>query len=288
MDVAIGLPNTVPGATAGELTDWAKASDQAGFSSLGTIDRIVYANYEPMAALAAAAVVTERIRLATTVMLAPLRGNAALIAKQALSVDALGGGGRMVLGAAIGGREDDYEVSDLPMEKRGEWWDEHLGDIRAIWDGEGEAQSKVGPRPLNGHPTLLIGGSVDAAFKRAARYGDGWIMGGGTPDQFAESLEKLKSAWSEEGRDGEPQAKALAYFGLGDDGESNANEYLTDYYAFLGDETANAIAGSAATDADTVKGYVSAFEGVGCDELFLMPTSSDAKQVELLAQATGK
>src|SRR3954469_14215297 len=109
MELGIGLPNTVPGTTGDQLTDWARAAEDAGFSSLGTIDRIVYGNYEPLIALAAAAAVTERIRLGETVMLGPLPGNPTLVGKQILSLAALAGGGRAVLGIAIGGREDDYE-----------------------------------------------------------------------------------------------------------------------------------------------------------------------------------
>ena len=109
MDIGIGLPNAVSNTTRQQLLDWARAAESAGFSSLGTIDRIVYPNYEPLIALSAAAAVTERIRLATTVMLGPLRMNAALVAKQVLSLDAVAGGGRTVLGIGLGGREDDYE-----------------------------------------------------------------------------------------------------------------------------------------------------------------------------------
>ncbi len=76
MDVAIGLPNAVPGTTGGQLVEWARRADARGFSSLGTIDRIVYENYEPLTALAAAAAVTERIGLCTSVLLGPLRVNA--------------------------------------------------------------------------------------------------------------------------------------------------------------------------------------------------------------------
>ena len=81
-----------------------------GFSSLGTIDRVAYDNYEPLTALAAAAAVTERIGLYTSVLLVPLRTNPTELAKQALSVNALSGG-RFVLGVGIGGREDDYQES---------------------------------------------------------------------------------------------------------------------------------------------------------------------------------
>jgi alkanesulfonate monooxygenase SsuD/methylene tetrahydromethanopterin reductase-like flavin-dependent oxidoreductase (luciferase family) len=287
MDLAIGLPNAVPGTTREALSDFAKAAEDAGFSSLGTIDRVVYPNLEPITALTTAAAVTDRIGLATTVMLAPLRANAAIIAKQALSLDSLAGGGRVILGVAVGGRGDDYEVSNLPMEKRGAWFDDALRKVRRILDGEGDLEAKVGPRSNNGGPTLILGGSVDAAFDRAARYGDGWVMGGGTPEQFAEGLGKLKAAWSEQGREGEPQAKALAYFSLGEDAEQNAGKYLNDYYAFLGDDVSGMIAASAAKDAETVKGYMAAFEQAGCDELFMFPCSSDPGQVDLLAEAAG-
>jgi alkanesulfonate monooxygenase SsuD/methylene tetrahydromethanopterin reductase-like flavin-dependent oxidoreductase (luciferase family) len=285
MDLGIGLPNAVPGTTGGQLTDFARAADEAGFSTLGTIDRIVYPNYEPLIALSAAAAVTERIRLATDVMLGPLRLNAALVAKQILSLDALAGGGRAVLGIAAGGREDDYDVSGLDMSGRGAWLDSALEKIRAIWNGDGELEAKVGPRPQGAGPSLLVGGYVDAAIERAARFGDGWTQGGSGPDQFKEDSAKLDEAWKRHGREGKPWKMALAYFSLGPEAEKNARSYLLDYYAWLGDETAEMIAGSAAKDADTVKQYVAAFESNGCDELILVPCSSDREQVNLLAEA---
>ena len=147
MQVGIGLPNAIAGTTGEQLTDWARAAEEAGFSSLGTIDRLVFDSYESIVALSAAAAVTERIRLATDVMLGPLRQNPAMIAKQILSLDALAGGGRAVLGIGLGAREDDYEVSGIDMSTRGEWFDAALPKIRAIFDGDGELESKVGPRP---------------------------------------------------------------------------------------------------------------------------------------------
>jgi alkanesulfonate monooxygenase SsuD/methylene tetrahydromethanopterin reductase-like flavin-dependent oxidoreductase (luciferase family) len=287
MDIGIGLPNAVPGTTRQDLLDWARAADEAGFSTLGTIDRIVYPNYEPLAALSAAAAVTDRIRLATNVLLGPLRQNAALLAKQVLSLDAIAGGGRAVLGIGLGGREDDFAVSGVSMSERGAWQDRALEQIRRIWNGEGETEARIGPRPQGEGPSLIVGGAVDATFERAARYGDGWIMGGGTPDQFAGGLQKLTAAWERNGRRGEPRKMALAYFSLGNDAERNAEAYLRDYYGWLGDEVSGMIAGSAAKDADTVKGYIGAFEGAGCDELVLVPCSSDPDQVGMLAGAAG-
>jgi alkanesulfonate monooxygenase SsuD/methylene tetrahydromethanopterin reductase-like flavin-dependent oxidoreductase (luciferase family) len=287
MDIGIGLPNAVPGTSGQDLLNWARAADEAGFSTLGTIDRIVYPNYEPLSALAAAAAVTDRIRLATTVLLGPLRQNAAELAKQTLSIDAIAGGGRFVLGIGLGGREDDYAVSGVSLADRGAWQDRALEQIRRIWNGDGEDEAKIGPRPQGPAPSLIVGGAADATFERAGRWGDGWIMGGGAPDQFSEGLGKLTAAWERHGREGQPRTMALAYFSLGPDADRNANAYLRDYYGWLGDELSGMIAGSAAKDADTVRGYLAGFEAAGCDELVIFPCSHEPVQVQMLAEAAG-
>jgi hypothetical protein len=77
---------------------------------------------------------------------------------------------------------------------------------------------------------------------------------------------------------------SLAYYSLGDEAQAAAEGYLGDYYGFLGDYAAQ-IAASAATDADTVRGYVQGFEAAGCDELILFPSNPDPGQVDLLADA---
>src|SRR5918911_4889616 len=118
MDVGIGLPATIPGVQREQLIEWARRAEAREFSSLGTIDRIVYPNYEPLIALAAAAAVTERIGLTTSILIAPLRVNAALLAKQAATLDHLSNG-RLVLGLAVGGREDDYGASGVDFHTRG-------------------------------------------------------------------------------------------------------------------------------------------------------------------------
>src|SRR2546423_8689218 len=115
MDTGCGLPTALRGPSGKAPRTGARPAEGAGSSTRGTMDRIEYPNYEPLSALTAAAAVTDRIRLATTVMLGPLRRNAALIAKQALSIDAIAGGGRFVLGIGLGGREDDYAVSGVAL-----------------------------------------------------------------------------------------------------------------------------------------------------------------------------
>jgi alkanesulfonate monooxygenase SsuD/methylene tetrahydromethanopterin reductase-like flavin-dependent oxidoreductase (luciferase family) len=278
MDVGIGLPNAVRGVDRRGIVEWARRAEAAGFSSLGTIDRIVYPNYESLISLAAAAAVTERIRLVTDILISPLRTNTALLAKQAATIDALSEG-RLVLGLAVGGREDDYEISGADFASRGKAFDRQLEELAALWRGE----RGVGPAPARGErPTVLIGGSSDVAFRRAARHADGWTLGGGTPDAFVEARGKLRAARAAEGRDGEPRTMVLLYFALGDDAEQTARASLGDYYGFLGEYTDQVVA-SAAKDPASVKRYLSAFEAAGVDEVICFPTSTDPDQVDLLA-----
>jgi alkanesulfonate monooxygenase SsuD/methylene tetrahydromethanopterin reductase-like flavin-dependent oxidoreductase (luciferase family) len=280
MDVGIGLPNAVPGTSGANLVEWARRADARGFSSLGTIDRVVYDNYEPLMALAAAAAVTERIGLCTSVLLGPLRTNPTDLAKKSLSLNALSDG-RFTLGVGLGGRGDDYEASDVSMRDRGKALDATLERIREVWEGD-----EVGPS-RQGSPGLVVGGSVDASFTRAARFGDGWIAGGSPPEEYAGMAEKAKAAWAAAGREGEPRLMGLAYYSLGDDAEAEAEAYLGDYYAFLGEEVAGYIVAGAAKDAEAVKQRIAAFDEAGCGELIFFPSSSDPAQVDLLADAAG-
>jgi alkanesulfonate monooxygenase SsuD/methylene tetrahydromethanopterin reductase-like flavin-dependent oxidoreductase (luciferase family) len=280
MDVGIGLPNAVPRVDRAGIVEWSRRAEEAGFASLGTLGRIAYPNYEELISLAAAAAVTERIRLITDILLAPLSTNTALFAKQTATLDALSEG-RLVLGLAPGGREDDYEVSRVDFHQRGKLFDRQLEELAKLWSGD-----EVGPSPAGGdRPRLLIGGYTEIALRRAARHADGWTLGGSPPDALAEAVPKLDELWKAEGRDGAPHKLALFYFGLGEDAEEHAREDLGDYYAYLGEDTANQIVASAATDADTVRGYLDAFEQAGADEVMCFPVSPDPDQVELLAQA---
>jgi alkanesulfonate monooxygenase SsuD/methylene tetrahydromethanopterin reductase-like flavin-dependent oxidoreductase (luciferase family) len=288
MDVTIGLPNTVAGVTRDALLEWSRRAEGRGFPGVASLDRLVYPGYEALVSLAAAAAVTERVRLATQVLLGPWRQNAALLAKQVATVQRLSNG-RMVLGIGLGAREDDYTASGITTEGRGDRLTEMIEEMLRIWDGEERGTAGgIGP-PLDdvGRPMLLVGGGVEASFRRAAKLGDGWTAGGVPPDQFAGSAKAVRAAWREEGREGEPRLSALAYYGLGPTGAEDAEYDLKHYYEWLGEETAAAIAGSAATDEESVRAYAKAFEEAGCNELCFFPTSTDPQQVDLLADALG-
>lgn len=286
MDVGIGLPATNPGVDRESLLEWARRAEGRGFSSLGTIDRLVFPNYEPLIALAAAAAVTENIRLATDILIVPYRLNAALLAKQAATVDSLSEG-RLVLGVGLGSRPDDYEASGSALGERGRAMDAMLEEMKACWDGaERGYDGPIGPPPARaGGPELLVGGHVDVSYDRAARFGDGWTVGGLPPDQVAEGKVRVREAWEREGRAGEPRIVALCYFALGDGARDAADAYLKRYYAIGGEEFANQVAASAAVDPDTARGYRDAFAEAGADELIMFPCSTDPTEVDLLADA---
>jgi alkanesulfonate monooxygenase SsuD/methylene tetrahydromethanopterin reductase-like flavin-dependent oxidoreductase (luciferase family) len=261
--------------------EWARRAEAAGFSSLGTIDRIAYANYESLIALTAAAAVTERIRLVTDILIAPLRANTALFAKQTATIDHLSGG-RLVLGLAPGGREDDYTLGGVDFHRRGRLFDEQLEALPRLWAGEGG----LGPAPASpgGRPGLLIGGANEKAYARAARHGDGWTAGGAGPEAFGQAREAVRAAWKDAGRDGEPRTMALFYFALGDDPEGAARASLGGYYSFLGDY-ADMIVQGAVKDADGLRSVVAGYEQAGADEVICFPASADPAQVDLLAAA---
>ena len=287
MEIGIGLPNTVPGTTGEQLTEWARRADAAGFSSLGTIDRLAYPNIEPLIALAAAAAVTERIGLATSILIAPYRLNPTLIAKQAASVHRVSGG-RMTLGIAVGGREDDYRVAGADFDSRGgENFERMLARIREVWSGSdassGAAEHEgVGPDVSSAPPRLIVGGTIDATFRRAAEYGDGWIMGGGTPDAFAEAKAKLERAWSEAGREGSRTRWA------------SPTSRSARRRAQLGRLPARLLRvprrgrrhgrRKRCQGRRHREGLHRGFEQAGCDEFILFPGSADPTQVDLLAE----
>jgi alkanesulfonate monooxygenase SsuD/methylene tetrahydromethanopterin reductase-like flavin-dependent oxidoreductase (luciferase family) len=274
MDVGIGLPSTIPGA--GQLTlEWARRAEAHGFSTLGTIDRIVYPSQEPLIALAAAAGATERIRLMTAILLAPTRANGAVLAKQAATLEELSGG-RLVLGVAVGRREDDFAADGADFRARGRVLDEMLERWERIWDG-GEG---IGP---TARPSVLLGGWADAAFTRAARYADGWTGGNCTLEELADGTRRLRAAWQAAGRDGAPRIVVQPYYALGDGAEQAVDHTLRDYYG--DNEYTDSIVARAAKDPEAVRADVAAYAEAGADELIFFPCDPDPEQVELLADA---
>jgi alkanesulfonate monooxygenase SsuD/methylene tetrahydromethanopterin reductase-like flavin-dependent oxidoreductase (luciferase family) len=280
MRIGVGLPTSTPPTAAGhrgpELLAWATRAEAGPFSSLGVTDRLVYDCTEPMVALAAAAAMTTRLRLVTMVVIGPIRP-AALLAAQAASLDALSGG-RLTLGVSLGARPDDYDAAGASWRNRGRQLSDELAAMRDIWDG-----TSVGPRPATpGGPDLLVGGGSGAAFLRAARLADGYVHGGGPPRAFASAADRARAAWADAGRPGEPQLWGQSYFSLADPDAGAA--YLRHYYAFTG-PFAGRVAAGLLDSPKAVREHVAGYAEAGCDELVLLPATSDPAELDRLADA---
>jgi alkanesulfonate monooxygenase SsuD/methylene tetrahydromethanopterin reductase-like flavin-dependent oxidoreductase (luciferase family) len=283
MRVGIGLPNPVPGCPGDLLPKWAAAAEGRGFPTLATIDRVAFPNHDSLIALAAAAAVTERIELLPNILLLPTR-NMVLVAKETATLASISGG-RLTLGVGVGGRPDDFAASGTEFGDRGRRTDAMLETMIRAWRGEPVASSPepVTPTVPGGTVPLLIGGMSDAALRRMVQHGSGWTAGGMPADRIAPFAERVRAAWRDAGKDGEPRIAALAYFSLGDDVESASYQYLRHYYRQFG-ERAEAIARGAHRSAGAIKDTVAAFADVGVDDLILDPTVADISQVDRLAE----
>ena len=182
----------------------------------------------------------------------------------------------------MGARPDDYEASGVAIERARRRMDEMLAEIKRLWAGEQVGfAGGVGPDVSADPPELIIGGYVDAAFRRAAEYGDGWIMGGGPPEGFggratsSRPPSATRAATTSHGRWRSPTSRSTPT------PRPQARRSLGDYYSFLG-EYADMIVASVAKSEDEVRERVRVFEEQGCDELILFPSSADPGQVEKL------
>jgi alkanesulfonate monooxygenase SsuD/methylene tetrahydromethanopterin reductase-like flavin-dependent oxidoreductase (luciferase family) len=253
----------VPGTPPSLILDWAREADTGPFSTLGTHDRLAWDGHECLAVLSAAAAVTHRIRLASLVLIAPLR-SATAVAKQAATIDAFSGG-RLTLGVGIGPRRDDYELARTRFGTRGRVLDEQLPELR-------ERCAR-----------LLVGRGGEHALARMARWSDGYVHGGGPARAFKAAADRALAAWYDFGRTGTPRLVGTAYFALG--GRSEAGrEYLRRYYEYVG-PFAERIAAGLLTSRDEIAELAGGYAEAGCDELVIFPTLAEPRQLALLAEA---
>ena len=204
----------------------AKAADEAGYHGMTIADSIAYpfesdAKYpytadgnrefldgkafiETFALIGALSAVTTKLRFNIFVLKLPIRPPA-LVAKQAGSLAALFDN-RIGLGVGTSPWPEDYEIMGVPFAKRGKRMDECIDIIKGLTTGDyfeyhGEfydiPKTKMTPAPTEPLP-ILIGGHADVALRRAAR-NDGWMHGGGDPEELDPLLKRLQQLREEEG-----------------------------------------------------------------------------------------
>ncbi len=186
--------------------------EELGYDSAWTSEHIFFyfPTFDALTSLAAMAALTSRIRLGTAVLLLPLRP-AALAAKEIASVDIISGG-RLILGAGIGGEyPKEFEAVGVPVRERGTRADEALRVLKLLYSEdnvrfEGRFTKLDGvslmPKPAQpGGPPVWIAGRSEAAMRRAGRLADGYFPYLFSPERFRDGLAKAREYAEKAGRD---------------------------------------------------------------------------------------
>ena len=223
-----------------DIAGYARAAEDAGFESIWVFEHaVIPADYssrypynpegriavedddmpDPFGLLGFLAGVTDRLLLATGVLILPQR-SPVICAKECATVDALSGG-RLQLGVGVGWLREEAEAVGTRFEDRGARMDEAIEVMRVLWrDDEATfhgqytsfERAKSYPKPAQsaGIP-IHVGGHSAAASRRAGRLGDGWFPIGLREDAFATRYEEVKSAAQDAGRD--PESIEVTYSG---------------------------------------------------------------------------
>ena len=222
MKIGAVFPTTEIGNDPIAIRDWAQTAEQLGYSHVLTYDHVLGAMHEgrepplngpyseadpfhePFVLYGYLAGVTQRIELATGVIILPQR-QTALVAKQAAEIDILSGG-RLRLGVGTGWNFVEYESLGASFEDRGKRFDEQIALLRELFSkavvdfrGEHHRVDRAGILPLPAHVPIWLGGFTDVALRRAARVGDGFIFGS-TPIRMSGLMRRLKELLDEAGR----------------------------------------------------------------------------------------
>jgi alkanesulfonate monooxygenase SsuD/methylene tetrahydromethanopterin reductase-like flavin-dependent oxidoreductase (luciferase family) len=266
------------------MLGWSRRIDAANFSSLAVGERIAFPNWEITTALAAAAAVTERVRIVATVYVLPMHATAQL-AKQAATLDILSSG-RLTLGVGVGGREEDYRAVGAPFARRHARMDEQVAALKRLFRGEVLTQgaAPVGPMPRQpGGPPLWIAASGLRPIRRAAKWADG-LAGfslGPDPAEVEAVFVRSREAWAAAGRPRPPHLVMSFWYALGSDPADQLDRYARRYLGVFGAEPAEALArrchcaGEAA-----LRDALRCCEEAGADEVILVPTSHHFDELE--------
>jgi alkanesulfonate monooxygenase SsuD/methylene tetrahydromethanopterin reductase-like flavin-dependent oxidoreductase (luciferase family) len=285
MRIALGLPSRVESASPELIIEWATRADHGPFSSLVVTDRVVSRALEPLAVLALVGGATRRIRLMTSVVIAPTR-ETTLLARQAATIDVLSGG-RLTLGLGIGVRENDYWATGFDFHRRGRRVEEQLATLRRLWAGEPQSDrvGAIGPRSARpGGPELLIGGYVSALAQRIAKWGDGYMApGGGEPESIMNMWRQIRQAWKDAERQGQPRWVGASYFALGPNASEQAAVYIDANYGYNPELAARRLRGIPTTRV-AVEDSIKRQADMGVDEFILRPCAEDIDQLKRLAE----
>ncbi len=274
--IGVFVPSGVPGVDPALLLRWAQIIDDGPWSSLAVTDRIAYDNLDPLMTLAMLAAVTQRVTLATSILLPGLRQPHAL-AKQVTTLTRLAPG-RVSLGVGVGAREWDYLATGQSWQERGKALDRFLDTLHSMRDDADEQQ--VGPRLAD--IEILLGGASAPALRRMVRYGDGYVAGGIKPEFVAFEAAAALGAWAAAGRPGRPRIVAGSWVASCLDQDDAAARWLRSFFTTGGPPLM--VNSGIWRGADAVRAQIESYAAQGADEVVLFPCVSDIAEIEWLTQ----
>jgi alkanesulfonate monooxygenase SsuD/methylene tetrahydromethanopterin reductase-like flavin-dependent oxidoreductase (luciferase family) len=292
VQLSMTLP-TMLAQTRAQTLAWIRGVDEGPWASLAVPERITYPSHSWTVQLVAAAALTERVRLWTTVIVLPAH-DAVQVAKDLASVDQLCTG-RLTVGVGVGGREDDYRAVGASFARRWQRLDDQVATMRRIWAGEPpfEGADPVGPPPFQpGGPPIISGAVGPKALARAARWATGvddpTLIATVTEDAGRAAVERIRAAWSDAGRTDRPHLSTSVWYALGDGASDRLRGYVHDYMKIFGGDVANAVADAADVHTpEALRAAVDACAAAGFDELILVPTTADPDELTRTRDALG-
>ena len=285
------LPTMIAGVDRATTLEWCRRIDAGPWSTLAIGERIAYPNQELWVTLSAAAALTGRPRIMSTVVVLPMH-SAVDVAKKAATVDVLSGG-RFVLGVGVGGRDEDFRSLERPFERRHQRMDDQVAVMRRVWAGESpfDGVNPVGPPPVQpGGPPLYSGALGPKSIARSAAWADG--ISGFLLDPLGEdapgTFRLIERAWADAGRTEAPRHVTSFWYALGDGATDRLHAYARRYLGIFGTEIADAMARScSAHSPGALRDAVARLTDAGCDELLLVPTTTDPDELERTLDALG-
>ena len=285
MEVGVAIPQMARGLDHDSFEAWCRGIDDGPFSSVSAGERITFHNVEGLTACAAAAALTERVRVFANLLVLPWHAPA-MITKELLTIDVLSNG-RLEIGVGVGGRAQDYEALGASFEHRHQRLDDAVAELRRLWTGGAAVDgSVVGPEPVQANPRLLAGAMGPKALARAAQWADG-VSGFSVTADGAEvdaAFRAAETAWTDAGRDAVPRLVNGFFFALGPDADTRLRSFTHDYLEVFGAEVAGMVADLVdASDVDRIRAALDAYEAAGCDECILVPATTDLRCLDLVA-----
>lgn len=285
MDIGIALPTMCSGYNRSSTVDWCLRAEQGPFSSISCGERMAFHNPEMWTTMAAAAALTERIRIFVNLTVLPAHPPE-LVAKQAATLDVLSDG-RLTLAVGVGGRRDDYRSLAADFGRRHDRLDAGVAELRSLWAGTPPVPGgdPLGPPCVQaGGPPILAGALGPKSLARAARWADGVVAFsvGGVPAEISYSAEAARRAWTDAGNDTAPRLVSGCFYALGvPDPATAVRDFTARYLDFMGSDNAAAAASSMKTfDAPTLHRALDAAEAAGLDEFILVPAAPGLEVLE--------